>query len=200
MLKKYRSIRFNTLTQSPKCVTPDRGFKELTLDDPAIAVMTDHRLEQANTCLIDTSIDRALKRMTYEKNNILLATDTDDHILGLISSSDISGEKPVKYIQETGKTHDQIMVRHLMTYIEDIPSLTLQDVLDGSIGDVLFTLNEIGSGVALVTSLDQDNTVIRGILNAQAIARLLNIFFEPSPRAKSFADYTKALHGSVLTH
>ena len=129
-----------------------------------------------------------------------LLADHDEHILGLVTSADISGKKPIQYSQESGKKQDQIYVRHLMTPIASIPVMALPRVLDGSIGDVLRTLNDIGSEFVLVTSKDKENTVIRGIFSARNIARSLKIYFDPSPGAKSFADFTKALHGSVLTH
>ncbi len=47
---------------------------------------------------------------------------------------------------------------------------------------------------------ESNNTVIRGAFSARNIARALKIFFDPSPAARTFAEFTKALHGSVLTH
>lgn len=200
MLEKYKSINLSPLPDSPTCVSPDRGFKELGLEDPAIAVMTDHRLEHAHMCLGDKSVDRAMKQMAEQNTNMLLVTDTDQAVIGLITSADISGEKPIQYVQETHKTRDQLRVRHLMTCIADIPNMEIRDVLNSNIGDVLHTLNEIGTEFMLVSSLQDGQPAIRGIFSARNIARSLKIFFDPSPAAKSFADFTKALHGSVLTH
>lgn len=200
MLEKFKSIRLSALPNSPRCVSPDRGYKELSLDEPAIAVMTDHRLEQAHMCLGDKSIDRAMKQMAENNTNLLLVTNDDQVVIGLITSADISGEKPIQYVQETHKTRDQVRVRHLMTGIKDIPTMEIRNVLDSNIGDVLHTLNEIGTEFMLVSSLQDGEPAIRGIFSARNIARSLKIFFDPSPSAKSFADFTKALHGSVLTH
>jgi hypothetical protein len=47
---------------------------------------------------------------------------------------------------------------------------------------------------------ENGKTAIRGIFSARTIARSLNIFFDPSPAAKNFGEYAKALHGHSLTH
>lgn len=200
MLEKYKSISLGSLPKATKCVNPDRGYKELSLDEPAIAVMTDHRLEKANTCLENKSIDRAMKQMAENNTNMLLVTDDDQAVVGLITSADISGEKTVQYIHDSGKSRDNLKVRHLMTRMEDLPSIEIQSVLDSSIGDILHTLNEIGSEYMLVSSLQDGEAAIRGVFSARSIARSLKIFFNPSPGAKTFADFTKALHGSALSH
>lgn len=200
MLENYKSLAFKSLDDSAKCVVPDRGYKELSLEDPAIAVMTDHRIEKAPTTPSDRALDRAMKQMAEENCSMLLISDENDEIEGLITSADISGEKPIQYSKESGKKREDIRVRHLMTRIQDIPALSIQDVLDSKIGDILSTLNEIGSEYVLVTGKEQGDTAIRGVFSARSIARSLKIFFDPSPAARTFAEFTKALHGSELTH
>ena len=200
MLENYNSLAFKSLADTPKCVVPDRGYKELSLEDPAIAVMTDHRIEKAPTCPADRALDRAMKQMAEENCNMLLINDEQDQVLGLITSADISGEKPIQYTKETGKKRSEIRVRHLMTKIQDIPALAIQDILESKIGDILCTLNEIGSEYVLVTGQEQGDTAIRGVFSARSIARSLKIFFDPSPAARTFAEFTKALHGNELTH
>ena len=87
-----------------------------------------------------------------------------------------------------------------MTAMDKLPSIEIRHVLNSSIGDVLHTLNDIGSEYMLVSSLQDGEPAIRGVFSARSIARSLKIFFNPSPGAKTFAEFTKALHGSVLTH
>ncbi|GAA6133444.1 hypothetical protein NBRC116188_02330 [Oceaniserpentilla sp. 4NH20-0058] len=200
MLENYKIIKFSKLDTQPNPIMPDRGYKDLTLDDSAISVMTDHRLEKAPICNTKTPLDTATKLMAQEKTNMLLVSNAHDQIVGLISSADISGEKPIKYIKETKKKRDDIKVGHLMTPIEVMPVLDIQDVLNAKIGDILHTLNDIGSEYILVTTIIDNKYSIRGIFSARKIARSLNIFFSPSPAAKTFADYSRALHESQHIH
>lgn len=200
MLENYKTIKFSKLDTQPQSIMPDRGYKELTLDDSAISVMNDHRLEKAPICNTKTSLENATKKMANEKTSMLFVDNSEGQIVGLISSADISGEKPIQYINETKKKRDEIKVGHLMNNIEVMPVLDIQDVLQAKIGDVLHTLDDIGSEYILVTSQEAGETTIRGIFCARNIARSLNIFFSPSPAAKTFADYSRALSESHQTH
>lgn len=200
MLEKFKTLNFQSLSNTPHCVLPDRGHKDLSLDDPAIAVMTDHRIEKAPLINADRSLDRAMRQMAEDNCSMLIINNGEDGIAGLVTSADITGEKPIQYSKEAGKKRSELMVRHLMTKIEDIPALTIQDVLESKIGDILHTLNEIGSEYVLVTMIENGNTAIRGVFSARSIARSLKIFFDPSPAARTFAEFTKALHGTELTH
>jgi CBS domain containing-hemolysin-like protein len=200
MLEKFKTLNFQSLSNTPHCVMPDRGHKDLSLDDPAIAVMTDHRIERAPLINADRSLDRAMRQMAEDNCSMLIINDGNEGIAGLVTSADITGEKPIQHSKDTGKKRSELMVRHLMTKVEDIPALTIQDVLDSKIGDILHTLNEIGSEYVLVTMSENGNTAIRGVFSARSIARSLKIFFDPSPAARTFAEFTKALHGTELTH
>lgn len=200
MLEKFKTLNFHSLSNTPHCVLPDRGHKDLSLDDPAIAVMTDHRLQQAQLINAERSLDRAKRQMAESHSNMLLINDGEDGIAGIVTSADITGEKAILYAKNSGKKREDIHVRHLMTRVEDIPALTIQEVLDAKIGDVLHTLNEIGSEYVLVTMQEHGKAAIRGVFSARTIARSLKIFFDPSPAARTFAEFTKALHESDLTH
>lgn len=86
-----------------------------------------------------------------------------------------------------------------MTKIQDIPALTIEDALTAQVGDILHTLNEIDSEYALVTMQEHKQTAVRGVFSARNIAKELKIFFDPSPGARTFAEFTKALHGVSFT-
>ncbi len=196
MLKKFKTIKFRSTPRNAKWVEPDRGFQQLTLEDAALAVMTDHRIEKAPVCHLGCPIDIAIKQMGKENCNMLLAEDKEGNIVGLITSIDISGEKAVQFTTDTSKKHSDVKVGHLMTKIQDIPALTIEDALTAQVGDILHTLNEIGSEYALVTMQESKQIAVRGVFSARNIAKELKIFFDPSPGARTFAEFTKALHGS----
>lgn len=193
MLEKFQNLRFTTIAENTQCVTPDRGHKQITLEDPALAVMTDHRIEKVHTCPLDRSLDRARKQMAEDHTSMLLITNDNDEVQGIITASDIAGEKAINYMREKGKTRDELKVKHLMTHREHLPALQMKDVLEARVGDVLHTLNDTGCGYVLVMSENKGTSQIRGLFSAQDIARELKIFFEPSPGARTFAEFTKAL-------
>ena len=194
MLENYKTIPFSKLDTQPHPIIPDRGYKELNLEDSAISAMIDHRLEKAPICHTKSSLDEANKQMAHEKSNMLLVENDKGQIVGLISSTDIAGEKPIQFVKETKKKRDEVKVGHLMSKIEHMPVLNIQGVLQAKIGDVLHTLNDIGSEYILVTTKSGNETHIRGVFSARVIAQSLNIFFSPSPAAKTFAEYSRALN------
>lgn len=200
MLEKYKTLSLTHLSEKPQAISPDRTNKDLNLEDSAISVLTDHRLEQTPSCELENSLEFAMQTMSKNNCNLLLVKDSEEKIIGLISSSDISGEKPIQYVKESGKKRCDLKVKHLMTPIEAIPSIDTKAALDASIGDVLNTLDSVGSEYILVSTMEKDQLAIRGIFSARTIAKSLDIFFTPSPAARNFMDYTKALHGSSLTH
>ncbi|EAT13475.1 CBS domain-containing protein [Bermanella marisrubri] len=200
MLENYKSIPLAKLDDAPHAIRPDRTDKELTLDDPAISVLTDHRLEQAHLCRSETMLDQAMRQMGKAGCTKLLVSNDQDTVLGIITSSDISGERPIQYTQKTGKKREDLKVKHLMRPISDLPTMSINNVLDARIGDILHTLNNIGSEYILVTTQDKEHTSIRGVFSARRIAKALHIFFDPSPGARTFAEFTKALHNSPFTH
>lgn len=193
MLEKFQNLRFTTIAENTQCVTPDRGHKQLTLEDPAISVMTDHRIEKVHTCPLDRSLDRARKQMAEEHTSMLLVTNDMDEVQGIITANDIAGEKAINYMREQGKARDELKVKHLMTSRENLPALQIKDVLEARVGDVLHTLNDTGCGYVLVMSEHKGSSKIRGVFSAQDIARELKIFFEPSPGARTLAEFSKAL-------
>jgi len=200
MLEHYKAISLTQLEQHPQSISPDRGHKELTLDDPAIAVLTDHRLEKVSMCRPEAHIDQAMVRMGRDNTSMLLVSSDQENIEGLITSADISGERSIQYIQSAGKKRDQVKVKHVMRRIEDLPCIAINDVLDARIGDILHTLNDIGSEYILVTMQEHDHVAIRGVFSSRHIAKALKIFFDPSPGARTFAEFTKALHSNAMTH
>ena len=142
----------------------------------------------------------AMTKLKQSGSNLLLVHNDQQQIIGLISSADISGEKPTKFVKDTGKKRDELKVKHLMTSIENIPTISTQEAVKAQIGDILQTLNSVASEYVLVATQEDSNTAIRGVFSARTIAKSLNIFFDPSPAAKNFMDYTKALHGTAMTH
>ena len=200
MLEKFKTLSLSHLSENPHSVSLDRTDKHLTLDDNAISVLSDFRLEQAPHCPKGISLEMAMTKLKQSGSNLLLVHNDQQQIIGLISSADISGEKPIKFVKDTGKKRDELKVKHLMTSIENIPTISTQEAVKAQIGDILQTLNSVASEYVLVATQEDSNTAIRGVFSARTIAKSLNIFFDPSPAAKNFMDYTKALHGTAMTH
>jgi len=169
----------------------DRLFSDVVkLDDPATVVMTDLRKVTAVTIDASASIDDADKRMKQRGVRLLLVVDEHDTIVGLITSTDMHGEKPMQYIQKHGGKHSDILVADIMTPQSKLDVLCMADVERVKVGDVVETLKQAGRQHALVVDrVDPDKPqVLRGILSASQIARQLDMEIQTNSIAKTFAE------------
>ncbi len=168
-----------------------QGLPErVTMNDPAIDVMTDLKRVKAVTIAPTVSIELARQTMIGAGVRLLLVTDTDAHILGVISARDIMGAKPVRFSSEQRVGRDEIHVEDIMTPVGALEALDLEDVYRARVGDVVTTLREAGRQHTLV--LDQDaNTgkpVLRGLFSATQIGAQLGVEITANGRMQSFAE------------
>ena len=88
----------------------------VTLDSPALEVMTDLEKEKAITIGPTASIDTANRLMMASGVRLLLVTEPLDRVVGLITATDILGEKPMQAIaQAPGRTYSDVVVQNIMT-------------------------------------------------------------------------------------
>jgi len=178
-------------------------FQELPdcvrMDSPATSVMTDLRQQVAVTIEPDVSIDWALQRMKSAGVRLLLVVDTARTVLGLITSTDIQGEKPIKFREELSLRHEEIVVRDIMTPRAELDVVELADLRRAAVADVVELLQQVGRRHALV--LDRDARTgapaIRGILSASRIEKQLGQSIETISVARTFAQVESALNSPV---
>lgn len=163
---------------------------------PAVLVMTDLRFQNAVSVEPNVTIDWALERMKTVGVRLLFVTNSDNEILGLITSTDILGEKPMQFQQQLNIRYEEIIVRDIMTPAEALEVLLMEDVQRRSVGDIVATLRSLGRRHALVMDYDQRRgaQAIRGIFSASQIARQLDQIVETTPVAHTFAEVEMALN------
>jgi signal-transduction protein with cAMP-binding, CBS, and nucleotidyltransferase domain len=94
---------------------PEAGRTQVTLDSPAIEVMTD--LKHVPAVVIDpqATMELAHGYMMQRGVRMLLALNKDDTLAGIVTSSDVLGEKPVALVRERRIHHSDILVADIMT-------------------------------------------------------------------------------------
>ena len=160
-----------------------------------MAVMTDLERVMAVTIGSGNSIETANQRMIAAGVRLLLVADDEQQILGLITANDILGEKPLKHLQRTGGTFNEILVRDIMTPQRELDVLRLRDVFRSRVGDIVATLKSFGRQHALVveTGEDGDTQRVRGIFSATQIGRQLGMTVAPGEIAGTFAELEAVL-------
>lgn len=171
---------------------PRQLFKNnITLDDPAVEVMTDFTMVTAISVNPCASLENAKDRMITSKIQLLFVTNQFHEVVGLITANDLSGEKAMQHVGETGGKMADVMVRDIMTPKSRLEAITMQDLRKSSVGDLVETFKRMGRQHALaIEPAEEDDTkpIIRGILSVTQINKQLGHSIAESLIASSIAD------------
>jgi CBS domain containing-hemolysin-like protein len=167
--------------------------RRLTVTSPALEAMTDLAQVDAVRIAPGLSIDMALERMRAAGVRLLFVTNPADEVIGVITSTDIEGEKPVRFQHEMGVGRGEVLVRDIMTPRERIDALLYDDVQRARVGDVVATLRHLGRQHALVVERSGARERIRGLFSTSRIGRQLGTTLEVGETAHTFAEIGTAL-------
>lgn len=145
------------------------------LDSPATDVMTDLRRVSAVTIDRDASIVDANHLMIARSVRALFVVDDRRQTFGIVTSTDILGERPIQFAQARGIRYDEVVVRDIMTRADRLEVLDLRDVLRARVGDVIATLRLAGRQHALAVEANGAQQTICGIFSLTQIGRRLGI-------------------------
>lgn len=194
--KNYAPIRSTLLQKGISLHTVEKVYSDrVSLDDPATRVMTDLQKMSAITIRPEISIEIAGQRMKQRGVRMLLVTDDKDDIIGLITSTDLQGEKPLQLVEQRGIHYRDLTVRDIMTEHAQLEVLGMDDVEKATVGQVVATLQSTGRQHALVADRvpgTQDQS-LRGIFSAAQIARQLDIEIVGSKVAETFAEIERLI-------
>ena len=175
----YLPLRHSQSSASNRYALPVPSAQApVRLDSSAHEVMTDLRRVNAVTIDRNLSIDDASHAMQTHGVRALFVVDDTRQVTGIITSTDILGEKPMRFAQQRGIRHGEILVRDIMTPAERLEILDLDAVRSARVGDVIATLRLAGRQHALVVEMNDDDASARticGIFSLTQIARQLGI-------------------------
>jgi CBS domain-containing protein len=185
-----RPLRPRTTVHVPSQTLPPR----VTLEDPAVAVMTDFQKVTAFTIDPYISVDTAARVMRRRKVHLLLVMSEENHVLGIITSNDLIGEKTLQCINARGIARADALVRDIMTPEERLEVISMDDVLHAHVGHVVATLKSKGRQHAAVVDEDASgNQILRGLFSCSQLARQLGEPVETMEVAQTFAEISAAL-------
>jgi CBS-domain-containing membrane protein len=175
---------------SPMQVLPER----VSLEHPASEVMTDLKQVSAVVIRPDDTVDEAHKQMIQRGVRLLLVLDPERRVVGLLTATDILGEKPMKVVAERGCRHGDILVSDIMTPQERLEVLDMADVARARVGHIVATLTAAGRQHAMAVDRDaRGMETVRGLFSATQIARQLGAAVPTVERARTFAEIRSAL-------
>jgi CBS domain-containing protein len=180
-----------TLLESGARVAEPMTPGRVTLDDPAFSVMTDLREVAAATTRPEETIDAAHAQMIRRGVRLLFVLETGGAVCGVITATDLLGEKPVRFMQSRGVSHAEVLVEDIMTPAAMLEALSLLDAAQMRVGHIVATLKAVGRKHLMVS--EDGGRRIRGLFSASQVARQLGMELQTFEVARTFADIEAAL-------
>ena len=170
---------------------------KVVLESPALTVMTDLTRVSPATIGPDVSIDDANRFMMRRGVRLLLVADEREDLLGVISATDILGERSMSVAAGRGMRRGELAVADVMTPAERVEVIALADIEGARVGHVVATLLHAGRQHALVVDSETGSgrVMVRGILSLSQVARQLGEPLQLSEVARTFAEIE-----AVLSH
>lgn len=185
-MTKYHVLPARHLTGAIQIAHPSPP-KFVTMESAALEIMTDLRHSHVAEIDPNATMESANAYMMQRGVRSLFVLD-DDHLLhGVITASDILGEKPLRFIQEQRVKHSEILVSDIMTPLDCLEAIPLEEVQHARVGDVIASLREAGRQHTLVMEGDTDAPTICGIFSLTQIEKQLGIAIPLTEVAKTFA-------------
>jgi CBS-domain-containing membrane protein len=158
-------------------------------DDPAESVMTDLKQVSAVIIRAGDGIDEANRRMIQRGVRMLLVVDENRNVAGIVTATDILGEKPLQVITARGGRREDVLVRDVMTPQHRLEVLRMNDVRGAKVGHLVATLKKSGRQHAVAIDIDRDGRqAVRGLFSATQIARQLGVAIQTSEFARTFSE------------
>lgn len=172
----------------------------LEATDPALNLLTDFRLTPAISVLATTQIDQALTQMICSRVRLLFVVDPIFDLLGVITSYDVQGEKPLRYLQSRDCrigicSRDDILVQDIMTPVNEWRVVNYQQLINATIADLVLTFQELGQRHLIVVEpvRGHNDQAVRGLISLTDLERALETSIEPVNVAESFAEIKREL-------
>jgi CBS-domain-containing membrane protein len=175
------------------------------LESPALDAMTDLVRASAATIRPQAPIGGANQFMIARGVRLLLVVDDRETVLGVLTATDVLGERGFQVSIDRHTKRDDLSVADLMTAAGDVEVLALADLEGARVGHVLETLRRAGRQHALVVEQDVipargpldkplHRAMVRGIFSLSQIARQLGVAVQTSGEvARTFAEIESAL-------
>jgi hypothetical protein len=176
----------------------DRAY--LSPKEPASLAMADFRTGPMITTTNGTSIEVALQQMKLSGARFAFVVDEHGALVGSVTSYDIQGEKPMRYMQSVGCSHTtcawrDVAVENIMEPLPEWQVIDFAYVSRLTIGDVATLMANAGRRYLVVAERLQHDAAwqVRGLFSGARIQILLGT---PSPSvtpARTFAELERQI-------
>lgn len=195
MTRDYAPLNVIPLQKGVAYAQPTQALAAtVTLDSPAIDVMTDFSKTTAVIVNHAESVDEAHLRMRQRGVRLLLVLDETRRVLGIVTATDVMGEKPMQVSEARRVPHHDVTVAEIMTPQASLEVLKIEDVRAAKVGHLVATLKRVGRQHSVVVETGADGRqTVRGLISISQVARQLGVPIQTSEVARTFAEIEATL-------
>ena len=187
------SFQFPGATRFAQSKQP--AAERVTLDSPALLVMTDLELVRAATVRPEETLHMARQHMIHQGVRLLFVVSEMPCVDGLITTTDLDGERPLKVISRRSVHYDDLVVADVMSPLDTLDAVGMDHLRRATVAKVVATIRHLGRRHMLVVDHGQDGQtpVLRGIISQAQIERQLGQQIDVIEQAHNFAEITASL-------
>ena len=186
---------FRIETDTPIAQIRQQAAPPVTLDSPALEVMTDLTLVKAATTLPGATLAQAEQTMIHQGVRMLFVVSELPAIEGLVTTNDLRGDRAMRVVHERGLHHDEISVADVMTEVSALDAVDYDTLARSTVGNLVATLKRFGRQHLLVVQAAGSGSPrrVRGVVSRTQIERQLGHALDIGEIASSFAEIGRAL-------
>lgn len=187
------TFRFPRGTSIAQAQPPQHGA--VTMESAALDVMTDLTTVRAATVAPDTTLAQAELSMIHQGVRLLFVVSSMPSVDGIITASDLHGERPMRQVQQRGLKYEELTVNDVMTPLSVIDAIDYGALKHARVAQVVDTLLHSSHPHLLVIEHASATAPvrIRGIISKTQVERQLGTQLLSSEMANSFSEIGQAL-------
>ena len=167
----------------------------VTLDSPALDVMTDLTKVKAATIPPGHTLRQAEQAMIHMGVRMLFVVDEMPRLEGLITSTDLHGERQMSVGQARQLRFDDMRVADVMTELSVLDAIPFERMGSATVSNLVATLQDVSRNHLLVLQKGEGGgpARVRGIVSRSQIERQLGRPIEVADVPVNFAEVVRAL-------
>lgn len=167
----------------------------VTLESPAIEVMTDLAEVRAATITPQVSLAQAENKMIHQGVRMLFVVSEMPGVDGIVAAADLRGHKPMQLVNQRQVRFEDLTVEDVMTPLSSLDAIDFTTLRRANVGQVVATLAQFGHPHLLVveSASPVSQARIRGIISQTQVERQLGQALAMTEVASTFAEIEKAL-------
>jgi len=169
----------------------------VTLESPGRSVMTDLTHVRAATIAPDMPLAQARQTMIHQGVRLLFVVSEMPCVDGLITSTDLEGERPVLERNRRGVKYEDLIVADVMSPLASLDAIDLEELAHASVAKVVATLKQLGRRHMLVVQKagSGHGPRVRGVISQTQIERQLGQPIDVVELAGNFSEISVSLAG-----